>query len=81
MALDFAKVETEVAETEGVEASTVLLLNRIAAEIRAGAGDQARMDALADRLDASAAALAAAAAEVPGEGGEEPTDPTPSPSA
>jgi uncharacterized coiled-coil protein SlyX len=84
-ALDFARLEAEVARDEQVNSSAATLIASLAEEIRAGAGDQARMLALADRLEASQQSLAAAVEAntggTGGGGGEEPVDPTPSPSA
>lgn len=60
MALDFVRLETEVAEIGTVVDSAVTLLNSVAQDIRDNIANQAKLGALADNLDAKAAALGAA---------------------
>jgi antirestriction protein ArdC len=67
MALDFARLETEVSENSSVIQSAILLLQQVADAIRDAAADQAKVVALADSLDAQSNALAVAvAANTPG---------------
>ena len=65
MALDLTTLTTEVANTEGVEASAVTLLNALVTELKTLANDPAAIQALADRLHAASGTLAAAVAAVP----------------
>lgn len=60
MALDFVRLETEVAEIGTVVDSAVTLLNSVAQDIRDNIANQAKLGVLADNLDAKAAALGAA---------------------
>lgn len=58
MALDFNRLETEVAQNNDAVQSVITLLTSIAQEIRDSAANQAKITALADRLDAQTQALA-----------------------
>ncbi len=71
--LDLTGLTTEVTNTEGVEASAVVLINKFAAQVdAANAISQAEVKKVTDRMRASADALAAAVAANPGT-----TPPTP----
>jgi uncharacterized coiled-coil protein SlyX len=73
MAIDFSRLETEVAEQGSVIQSAVTLLQQVAQGIRDNADNQRKVNAFADQLDAQANALAEAiAANTPAEGGENP---------
>ena len=68
MALNFDRLEREVGELTTVVDGVVALLTALATEIRDSAGNQAKMEALADKIDAEQARIAAAvAAQTPGE--------------
>jgi hypothetical protein len=62
MAGELARLQTEVTEMAGVVDSAIVLINGLAAQIRALAGQPAELTKLADDLDAKAGALAAAVA-------------------
>jgi|SRR6185295_14602257 len=62
MALDFARLETEVSENSNVIQSVITLLTNIADAIRDAAADQAKVEALATQLDGQTQALADAVA-------------------
>lgn len=89
MALNFQRLESEVAEMGSVVDGVVKLLETVAEDIRNNAGNQAKLEELATQLDTKATALAtAAAANTPAEGGTvdpnapQPTDPNaPQPTA
>jgi hypothetical protein len=69
MALNFERLESEVAELDTVVQGVVVLLNQVAAEIRDNAANQAKIEDIASKLDANAGAMAAAtAANTPAEG-------------
>jgi hypothetical protein len=57
MALDFARIETEVSEIGTVVDSAVTLLQAVAQDIRDNVANQAKLNQLADNLDAKAAVL------------------------
>lgn len=61
MALNFQRLETEVAELGTVTESVILLLTNLAQEIRDSAANEAKINSLADQIDQRANALAAAA--------------------
>lgn len=71
MALDFARLETEVSENSSVIQSVITLLTNIADAIRDAAANQAKVEALATQLDGQTQALAAAVAA------STPAEPTP----
>lgn len=76
MALDITRLTTEVEETKTATQSAITLLNTLAEEIRANAGNAEALNTLADELDANANALAeAVAANTPGS--EPDLEPTP----
>lgn len=60
MALDLSAVEAEVSQNSDAVDSATTLLGTLADEIRATAGDPAKVAELASRLDANTARLAAA---------------------
>lgn len=62
MALDFARLETEVSENSSVIQSVITLLTNIADAIRDAAANQAKVEALATQLDGQTQALADAVA-------------------
>jgi esterase/lipase len=59
---DFKKLESEVAENTTVIQSAIALIKGIAQQISDAKGDQAKIDALSDKLNSDADALAAAVA-------------------
>lgn len=61
MSLNFSRLESEVAELSTVVDSVVKILTDLSTEIRDNAGNQAKIESLADSIDARAQALAAAA--------------------
>jgi ABC-type transporter Mla subunit MlaD len=68
MALDFARLESEVAENSDAVQSVITLLTSIAQEIRDTPANQAKIAALADKLDVQTKVLAdAVAANTPAE--------------
>ena len=70
MANDFSRLEQEVTENSTVIGSAITLLNGLAAQLREFANDPAKINSLADQLDAQSNALAeAVAANTPAEGG------------
>lgn len=74
MALNFERLENEVAELSNVVDGVVKLLTDIASEIRDNSANQAKIEAIALQLDEKATALAtAAAANTPAE--DPPADP------
>lgn len=70
MALDFTRLEQEVAQNSDVIQSVVTLLTNIADAIRDAAGNQQKVEALATKLDTQTQALADAVAA------STPADPT-----
>jgi len=62
MAIDFARLETEVSENSSVIQSVITLLTNIAGAIRDAAANQAKVEALATQLDGQTQALADAVA-------------------
>lgn len=62
MSLNFSRLESEVAELSTVVDGVVKILTDLATEIRDNAANQAKIETLADSIDARAQALAAAAA-------------------
>lgn len=58
MALDFFRLEAEIAENNDAIASAVALIQAVAQEIRDNAANQAKVAELADRLDAQSKVLA-----------------------
>jgi pyridoxine 5'-phosphate synthase PdxJ len=60
MALSLDALTAQVAANTTVEQSAITLINGLAAQITAAAGDPAKVSALADQLKTSATALAAA---------------------
>jgi ABC-type transporter Mla subunit MlaD len=62
MSLDLSKLQTEVSENTSVMQSAMTLLDNLASEIRANAGNQTALNELADNLDANSNALADAVA-------------------
>lgn len=60
MALDLTILTAQVAANTSAEASAVILIQEIAAQLAAASGNQPAVDALATQLKASADALAAA---------------------
>jgi hypothetical protein len=60
MATDLSAIQTAVSNETTVEQSAILLLQKLAAEIKASAADPAAVKALADQINANATALAAA---------------------
>jgi signal transduction histidine kinase len=62
MALDFSRIEAEIAENNSVIQSVVTLLQNVANAIRDAAADQAKVVSLADQLDTQTNALADAVA-------------------
>lgn len=68
MALNFSRLEAEVTEISSAVDSAVTLIQRIAQEIRDSITNQAKLEELANSLDAKATALAeAVAANTPAE--------------
>jgi chromosome segregation ATPase len=75
MALNFTRLENEVAELSTVVDSAVSLLQQVAQEIRDNVANQGKLEKLADSLDQKATVLGQAiAANTPGEE-PEPVDP------
>lgn len=62
MALNFQRLETEVAELSSVVDGVILLLTSLAQDIRDNVANQAKLEELATNIDSKANALAAAAA-------------------
>jgi low affinity Fe/Cu permease len=62
MALDLTALQAEVEKTVGIEESAVVLIQTIADELKAAAGDPAAVQALADKLAAAAGPLSDAVA-------------------
>jgi hypothetical protein len=60
MARDFTKLEAELSENSSAIDSAVALITAVAQEIRDAAGDQARINDIADKLDAQSQRLAEA---------------------
>lgn len=60
MAGELERIETEVTEISGAVDSAIALLGELADLIRNNAGDPARLNKIADDLDAKGSALAAA---------------------
>ena len=58
MALDLSRVEAAVARDNTVNQSAITLLGQLAQLVRDTAGDAAKVNALADALDAQQQALA-----------------------
>lgn len=73
MALDMSALETEVSQNSDAVDSATTLLTRLAEEIRAAAGDPAKVAELASRLDAASTRLAEAVVA------NTPADPNPTP--
>lgn len=70
MALDLNALTASVQANTDAEQSAITLITQLADEIRANAGDQAAVDALATQLQDQAASLAAAVvANTPAEPG------------
>lgn len=62
MALNFDRLEREVSELTTVVDGVVALLTALSQEIRDSAGNQTKMEAMADKIDAEQARIAAAVA-------------------
>jgi len=68
MSVELDRLAAEVSRNTEVDAGAIALLNRLAEMIRAGAGDPAAMNKLADDLTASSTQLAeAVSANTPAE--------------
>lgn len=78
---DFSTMQDEISQNTDVTASARDLLGRLADEIRAAAGDQTKLDALAADLDANTQSLADAVTANTGGGtgapGGTPVEPSP----
>ncbi len=60
MALDFSRLQAEISENASAIDSAVALISQVADALRDAAGNQAKVNELADQLDARTNALAAA---------------------
>jgi hypothetical protein len=68
-ALDLSGLITEATETETIEASASLVIDRLLAEAEANKNDPAAVQAVVDRFRAARGPLATAIAAVPPAGG------------